>query len=138
MIDGTDDLRRNLVSKLAADQYVGQYQGRVQEIWDNAVRLVEKNFAAPAAAQTPDEQQKQQDLSVATSKKRAGSAKGNATKERRIAQGEQTKAAPDAERPAATSSSSTVQAVGTRPKSKAQKAPENSAEVIAHASDEKR
>ena len=81
-------------------------------------------------------------------KKRAGAAKkGKATKMRRIDYGEQImpkKAAPTAERPPPTatsssSSSSTVQAPATRPKSKAKRAPEKSAdEVKAEASDEKR
>ena len=44
MIKGTDDLVRKVVSKTAADQYVEQYQGQVQEAWHNAVRQVEKKL----------------------------------------------------------------------------------------------
>ena len=44
MIKGTDDQVRKVVSKTAADQYVGQYQGQVQEAWHNAVRQVEKKL----------------------------------------------------------------------------------------------
>ena len=126
MAEGNDDRMRKTVSRTSADQYVGQYHVQVQEAWDRAVRLIEKNFAAPVVAQNArpdeepakDEQQKatQQDsgasmlglMKTAASKKRAGETaaasqkkKSKTTKMRRIDYGEPImpkKDAPSAER----------------------------------------
>ena len=71
--------------------------------------MLEQEYATPATAQTVDEQQ------TAATKKRAGATEGGAMKLRRLAQDEEH--VPEEEQTAI--STLAVQAVGTRPKSKA-------------------
>ena len=97
------------LDEVAADVYIGQYQGRVNEEWKKAMATLEQENATPATAQTVDEQQ------TAATKKRAGATEGGAMKLRRLAQDEEH--VPKEEQTAI--STLAVQAVGTRPKSKA-------------------
>ena len=97
------------LDEVAADAYIGQYQGRVHEEWKKAMAMLEQEYATPATARTEDEQQ------TTATKKRAGATEGGAMKLRRLAQDEEH--VPEEEQTAI--STLAVQAVGTRPKSKA-------------------
>ena len=91
---------------VAAKAYIRQYQGHVMEEWKNALAKMEQENTTPATAHTAEQQ-------TAATNKRAGATEGGATKLRRLAQDE---GVPEEQ---TAISSLEVQAVGTRPKSKA-------------------
>ena len=91
---------------IAAEAYIRQYQGHVMEEWKNALAKMEQENTTPATADTAEQQ-------TAATNKRAGAVEGGAMKLRRLTQDE---GVPEEQ---TAISSLEVQAVGTRPKSKA-------------------